>query len=421
MLTSFLCTALLLGACGNGEQGSEEAPKNKEPEVEETASAPEENVEDAENGEKTPPDEEEAASASDGETLNPYIEESTGGKSEVLYSNKEPGFVSDENGFKVTVDEYEIVKVTDMNQSNATRFNDSTTGYIISALVSVDNQTGKPVYFNGTMNIRLQDEYTYVPSNSKDYIEDGKGLRPKGYEPGMDGNINMYEDGEQVSGLVTFRMSEDEYEMMKSVNPKFIIESSASHSEDFQGAGDFMTEKVFDFTYSGDHEESSAGAQSFYPDQLTTNNIADKEMIFEKTDINTTEKIEDTEITLEGVQYTTVIPTDGNESRFEDVEMVALTVKTKVKNNTDQDLTLFNLPAKVEIDRDRGYARNNGFAEPSKPDIVKPGEEAERYFVFLFRKDEFELFKTFKMEVGPFFGEKEYLFGEKTVTFDLPR
>ncbi|MFP3360762.1 DUF5068 domain-containing protein, partial [Planococcus sp. SIMBA_143] len=86
----------------------------------------------------------------------------------------------------------------------------------------------------------------------------------------------------------------------------------------------------------------------FYPDSMTTDNIADKKMIFEKNDINKTEKIENAvAITLDGVQYAEVIPTAGNEARFGEDEMVALTVKTTVKNNTDTELNLFNPSAKV--------------------------------------------------------------------------
>ena len=419
ILSSILLSALLLGACGNSEKASEDKKTKEEekPKMEETASDTEKDVS-KEEKDKTEVEE----NGSEGEALNPYIEGETGGKSEILYTNDNPGFESDENGFKVTVDKYQIAKVTDMDQSSANRFDGSTSGYIITALMTVDNQSGKPVYFNGTTNIRLQDELTYVPSNTRDFIEEGKGLRPKTYEAGLDGNTNMYEDGEKTSGLITYKMTEDQYNMMTGVKPKFVMESSASQSKDFKGSGEFMPEKIFDFTYSGEQAEASASAPQFYPDSMTTDNIADKKMIFEKNDINKTEKIEDAvDITLDGVQYAEVIPTAGNEARFGEDEMVALTVKTTIKNNTDKELNLFNLSSKVTIDEDRGYTRNNGFAEPSEPKKVKAGEEAERYFVFLFRKDEFQLFKQFDMEIGPFFGEKEYLFGEKTVNFELPR
>ncbi|MFP3340042.1 DUF5068 domain-containing protein, partial [Micrococcus sp. SIMBA_131] len=82
------------------------------PKTEETASDTEKDVS-KEEKDKTEVEE----NGSEGEALNPYIEGETGGKSEILYTNDNTGFESDENGFKVTVDKYQIAKVTDMDQS----------------------------------------------------------------------------------------------------------------------------------------------------------------------------------------------------------------------------------------------------------------------------------------------------------------
>lgn len=424
VLSTMVSTALLLSACGNKEETSAEKKEEKPKSEEAAASAPEENKEAEAPAEETPeeaPAEEAEPEVKDGEMLNTYIEEDTGGKAEVLYTNPDPGYEAEGNGFKVTFDGYQIVKVTDADQNTSIRFDDSPTGYVITAQVTVDNQSGKPVFYGGSANIRLQDEFTFVSSSLSNFIKDGEGLRPKGFKPGESGTMNKYEDGEKASGFVTFAMSPAEFEMMNSVKPKFVIESSASPSEDYNGASTFMEEKIFEFTYSDDQAAASEKDVKFYPDLMTVNNLADKEMIFEKTGINKTEKVGDAEITIEGVQYTNVKPTAGNEEQFGEEPLVALTVKMKVKNNSDQTIQLNNLSSKVTIDEDRGYSLNNPFAEPDDPQEAKPGEEKEKYSVFLFRADEFELYKKFDMEVGPFFGGKEYLFNEKTATFSLPR
>jgi hypothetical protein len=39
-------------------------------------------------------------------------------------------------------------------------------------------------------------------------------------------------------------------------------------------------------------------------------------MIFEKTGINETQQLDDVKVTLEGIQYAEVIPTEANKERF---------------------------------------------------------------------------------------------------------
>ena len=49
--------------------------------------------------------------------------------------------------------------------------------------------------------------------------------------------------------------------------------------------------------------------------------------------------------------------------------------------------------------------------EPSDSRYIEAGEQGEKYHVFLFRKDKFEIFKTFDLEFGPFVqdvGKKQF-------------
>ena len=61
---------------------------------------------------------EEPVPADDAEILNPNIAEMTEGDVEVLYTNKKPGYAHDMDGFIVTIDEYQITKVSDMNRDS---------------------------------------------------------------------------------------------------------------------------------------------------------------------------------------------------------------------------------------------------------------------------------------------------------------
>ncbi|MFP3472049.1 hypothetical protein R0J90_18540, partial [Micrococcus sp. SIMBA_144] len=85
---------------------------------------------------------------------------------------------------------------------------------------------------------------------------------------------------------------------------------------------------TYDLIYGKEQKAQVESESDIYPDRLTTGNMADKEMIFEKAGIDETKQIEDVDVTLNGVQYAEIKPTAGNESRFSnfgDAGIVALT------------------------------------------------------------------------------------------------
>lgn len=99
------------------------------------------------NKEETSSAEEKSTSESS-EILHPKIAAETEGNVEVVYTNKEPKFTHDMNGFKVLVDEYQIVKVTDMNEDSMIPFNDQINGYVVSTKAAIGSGTSKPMYYN---------------------------------------------------------------------------------------------------------------------------------------------------------------------------------------------------------------------------------------------------------------------------------
>ncbi|MBX9976041.1 hypothetical protein [Cytobacillus firmus] len=53
----------------------------------------------------------------------------------------------------------------------------------------------------------------------------------------------------------------------------------------------------------------------------------------------------------------------------------------------------------MTIDNDRGNVLSQGMAEPSDLKEILAGEQGDKYHVFLFRKDEFEIFKKFDLRL----------------------
>ncbi|PPA70987.1 DUF5068 domain-containing protein [Jeotgalibacillus proteolyticus] len=427
LLAALLSLLLILAACGN-EKASSEEESNSNTEAEENAELEVTDAEtadvtaDEETEDPTETEEAEADEASDasgsGTELNPAIAEESEGNVEIIYTNQDPGYVHNMDDFIVTVDEYQIVQVTDMNQNNIYSFDEQTEGYVVTAKVTLDNTRDTKVVYNNMYRIQYANETDFINNDiSKTFVKD---TFPKSE---TETEVSTYGAGEKVTGLISFTLTNEEFEALSDVQPKFIIEGGAA--DDASMAGSFKGNAVFDFLYSGEQQEVTASAPSFYPDRLTTDNMADKEMIFEESDLNESQSIDDVMITLEGVQYAEVLPTETNEERFSnfgDNGIVALTVKFNVDNQTGEPISLFGLKSKVLLDEDRGSVLAQGMVEPREPIEIAAGEQGEKIHVFMFRKDEFELYEQFDVQFGPFIAENgEEAFKGKSVVFSLPK
>lgn len=97
--------------------------------------------------------------------LNPNIEEESQGNVEVVFTNKDPQFINDLDGFKVSVDEYQIVKVTDVSADYTIPFKDQTEGYVMTAKVTIDNTTDKGIYYNNIYRVQFGSEFDYITND----------------------------------------------------------------------------------------------------------------------------------------------------------------------------------------------------------------------------------------------------------------
>lgn len=400
---------MLTVACGNANE--EEVSTNSK---EETKSAgTQENKKDSGESKKEETTEEPSSSS---DIMNPNIAEASDGDVEEIFTNEDPGYVHDMDGFIVSVNEYQIVKVTDM-QAGMYEFDDKTEGYVITTEVTINNTRNKAIYYPIVLNIQL--------SNKFDYLHGGRTFVRDEYPVSeTEEESTKFGAGEKVTGLVSFVLTTEEYEKIKEVKPKFVIEGRASENKDFSGA--YSGNAIFDFAYSTEQKkEAKAESNKFYQDDLMTENIAEKKMLYEKEGINETKQLEDLSVTLNGLQYTEVIPTAESESKFsnfKDGGVVALTVKLTLENTSKDPIDIWSFGSKVKIDDDRGNAFTAASLEPeSVPMEIEAGETKEKLHVFLFRKDEFETMKTFDLEFGDLMAKEEQLFKRKTINFSLPR
>jgi Domain of unknown function (DUF5068) len=409
-LTGVIAMLLLSVACGGGNEETTTSNPSED-------SKNEESQKKEEQADETQSDKETTAAIASGEIMNPNIaEESQGNVEEVYTSESNLDYVHDMDGFKVSIDQYQIVKVTDMSENMYIQFDDQTEGYVVTAKVTIDNTRDKPIYYPSYIRIQGVNEGDFL-SSEKTFVREQYPTSKVEDEP------TKFGAGEKVSGLITFTLTNDQYDVMTDVKPKFVIEGGASDNDQFKDS--FKGNATFDLIYGEEQKAQVESEAGLYPDQLTTGNMADKEMIFEKSGIDETKQLGDVEVTLNGIQYADIKPTAGNEERFSnfgDVGIVAVTVKFTLNNQSDSPINTSLLSSHLLIDEDRGSVLSQLMVEPREPKEIKASETGEKYHVFMFRKDDFDSMKKFDLEFGPFVGEDgKDLYKGKTVTFSLPR
>lgn len=408
-LAMFLFAILLLGACGspaddNKEEAKPAATGDKTDKTEAIEADAEQKDEEKESADKE----------DDGSALNPYIAEDLGADVKVVYTNKNPGLkhhFSDD--VTIEIDEYQIVHVSNMNESSKTNFDEEDEGYVLTYKMTLDNKSDEDVYYAGGVSL--------LADNGADYIIPRKHLvdRNQWMKDDSTENVSQYSKGKSFTGMNAHSMTKAQYEKLSS--PTLKIDALFLDDDVSKRLGE---EAVFKLPFNDKGAEKAATSSELYQDKMVTDSIADKEIFFEKTDIDETKEIDGVKITLNGVQYTNVTPTAGHADRFSnfgDSGLVALTVKTIIENGSDTPFDKFLLDRKLTVDENRGTVFNQGMLEPNYNGTFNPGDKDEILTVFLFRKDEFDIFKKFELQVGPLKDEKaKELFKEKTVTFDLP-
>lgn len=357
-------------------------------------------------------------STSDSTVLNPYIAQETEGTVEVIYRNKEPKYTHELDGFKIAVDEYEIDKITGMNENSKILFEDQTNGYVITSKVTIENGTDKQMYYSNYHRIQLSNELDFIQSDWKNFVAEDQRINT--IKKNKD-DFTLFEPKEKVSGFITFALTDYEFEKIKTTSPKYIIEGGLADNSQSENSN-LQKSPAYDFLITAPAPEPAkpevpAEKPIFHQDKLLTENWASKKMIFEKANINETKQMGPVKVTLDSVQYTEVIPTAGNESMFSAFGsgVAALTVKLKIDNQSAEPISLGNLGTSLDVDENRATYFTQGVVEPSDPSEIAAGGQGEKLHVFLFKKDEFELYKKFTLNFGPINGQGD------VAVFNLPR
>ncbi len=155
-----------------------------------------------------------------------------------------------------------------MDQSMAIRFDGQTEGYVLTSKVTITNSHNEPRFYNNTHNIRLTNQFDYIPSNPRNFIAEEDRIASK-----AETEISKLGANETVSGLLTFAMTNEKFEILKTVKPKYVIEAGVAKDKTFKDS--VKGDEVFDFVYSEEQGQEVAAGSSFYQDRLTTENMAE--------------------------------------------------------------------------------------------------------------------------------------------------
>lgn len=164
---------------------------------------------------------------------------------------------------------------------------------------------------------------------------------------------------------------------------------------------------------------------SLYQDRLTSDNIASKKMLYENLKMNISKKIDNVNITLEGIQFTEITPSEEMKRKFEHISktsIVALTMKLKLENNSDQPLNLQSIGSFLRANDNQISYMSQASLEPvQQRKEIAAGASGEILLVFLMDKDMYILTKKLKLEFGPFRDSKgKELFKGKKAEFVIP-
>lgn len=405
-----LSSILLVGACGNTKKEDTAEPKEPKEEIEQTK--PKETKEKTEK--KSEPEIEEVKDDGDGEMLNPYIAEETDGDVEIITTNKNPELkhaFSDD--VTIEINEYQVVHISDMNESMKVSFEDQDEGYVLTYKYTLDNQSDEDVNFNLGAMLYSDDATEYLPGRSHFVARD------EWMNDDSNDVVGQYSKGESFTGMEAHMITKAQFKNLEA--PKLTISTPFLEGDTGKSFGE---EAVFFLPFTDKGAEKATATADLYQDKMVTDSVADKELFFAKEDINVTESIDDVKITLEGVQYANITPTAGHADRFSnfgDGPLVALTLKFNIENGSDKLISKTSTGIKLNLDQNRGTMLSNGMLEPTVRGEIEPGESHEVLSVFLFREDEFNLYKELEIEFGPLTDEKvQKLFKEKFVTFDIP-
>ncbi|WP_068985657.1 DUF5068 domain-containing protein [Lysinibacillus xylanilyticus] len=415
MSSLILSTSIILGGCGNNE---DEAKKD-----ENSKNTQEEKGQEQDKVKKDEPKKEKETTegSADFASLISYMEKETQGKTKVLFENNEPQVHKMEN-VSISLDAYSVVELKDFHTDFNIPFNEETNGGVILAKYTVKNDMDKDVYYMPSLDITFTGADKYY-TNYKELIPEEDQLPTKlSYSTDY-----LLKKGEEVTGYVAYPFGATDLAKINELGTVAVmIPLPLTEKEKYDST--IGSEGRFNLALNAAGSEKVSSNSSFYQDKATMENMGEKKMLKEKSDINESKKIGDVNATLEGYQFTAFTPNEVEAPRFSNFTngVTLLTVKFKLDNKAANEIGLSSMSSKLTVNDGSQYLLSEGMLlNYSYNDIIKAGEAGELLQVFVLDQEQYEKIwkdKAFELELGPI-RDKDAKDTSKghTVTFTLPK
>lgn len=421
LFSTAIVAAFLITGCGQSDTTNKEQKDNatKESKTEKTDTTKENKPEDKKSEDKK--SEDTATNSSDYSKLISYMEKETGGKTKVLFENKEPQVYKAED-ISVSLNSYTLVELNGFHTDFNIPFNNQTDGGVILANYSVKNNSTKDIYYTPALDMSFTGAQK-VYSNYKDLIPKEDQL-PTKLAPTND---YLVKAGETISGYIAYPFGKDDLTKISSLSTVSITVPTAQATK---GKFDAPIGSPGNFSLSLNTQgaEKVATDKTFYQDKATANNMGDKKMVKEKSSINNSQELGAVNVTLDGYQFTQFTPNSVEAPRFANFKngIVLLTVKFKLDNKDAQDVALSPISSTLRVNDGTQYTLSEGMLlNYDYNAAVKTGTSGELLQVYILDQEQYEKIwkdKSFEVELGPMRNkEAKDISQGKKLKFTLPK
>ncbi|MEN1939024.1 DUF5068 domain-containing protein [Paenibacillus sp. 102] len=417
-----MVTALMITGCGQSDKATTEQKENVTKEnKEEKKDSQKENKEEKTDTSKEKESKDTKAKSNDYSKLISYMEKETQGKTKVLYENKEPQ-VHKLQDVSVSLDNYTLVELNDFHTDFNIPFNDQTNGGVILAHYTVKNDSNKDVYYMPNLNITFTGAKRDY-SNYKDLIPKEEQL-PTKLSPS---NNYLVKAKESISGYIAYPFGKDDLTKILELSTVSVkVPEAQANKGKYDAPIGSAGNLALSLNKQGDQKVTTD--KTFYQDKATAENMGEKSMLNEKSNINKSEQLGATKVTLDGYQFTKFTPNSVEAPRFESFKngIVLLTVKFKLDNKETEDISLSPISSKLSVNDGAQYTLNEGMLLNYKyGDSIKTGASGELLQIFILDQEQYEKIwknKNFEIELGPMMNKdaKDISKGHK-VKFTLPK
>ncbi|MFJ8518755.1 DUF5068 domain-containing protein [Lysinibacillus xylanilyticus] len=415
MSSLILSTSIILSGCG---KSGDESKKEDEPKK-----TQEEKGQDKDKVQKEEPkkDQESTKGSADFASLISYMEKETQGKTKVLFENNEPQVHKMEN-VSISLDSYSVVELKDFHTDFNIPFGEENNGGVILAKYTVKNDMDKDVYYMPSLDVTFTGASKYY-TNDKYLIPEEDQLPKKlSYETDY-----LLKAGEEVTGYIAYPFGETDLAKINKLGTVTVmVPVPLTEKEKYDAT--IGSEGRFNLALNTGGSKKVSSNSSFYQDKVTLDNMGEKKMSKEKSDINESKKIGDVNAILEGYQFTQFTPNEVEAPRFSNFTngVTLLTVKFKLENKATSEIGLSSMSSKLTVNDGMQYLLSEGMLlNYQYNDVIKAGETGELLQVFVLDREQYGKIwkdKAFDIELGPIRnkGAEDTSKGKKE-TFTLPK